>query len=165
LWGYVHSACIIEDKVKGHCYFLFIQRNNSDEGVYEVHSGISDYERLGEMASYNWKTHLSAWPSEPCNMINGSDGSVLPSQLSRDSILRGFHPDVCRSFYTTFVKDIKKKGIEGYRFEPPEEQYYSARRNKENSCFCPEAQEDFSNCFEDGVYSGAGCHRGQHNIP
>ncbi|OXA43788.1 lysosome membrane protein 2 [Folsomia candida] len=138
---------------------VLVGRNNSHEGLYEVYSGIKDSTRLGEIASFNGHRHLSAWPREPCNMINGSDGSVLPPLLTKDSVLRGFHHDVCRSFYITFTGEVEYEGVAGYRFEPPEAQYLGPKKNPDNACFCLEPKEDFSNCFEDGVYSGAGCHR------
>ncbi len=52
------------------------------------------------------------------------------------------------------------RNVPGFRFEPPVAQYFGPKRNPDNVCFCLEPNQDFSNCFEDGVYSGAGCHRG-----
>jgi len=94
-------------------------------------------------------------------MIEGTDGSLLAPLITKTSVLKGFHPDACRSNYITYVREVEYEGVSGYRFEAPEEQFKSPKSNPNNWCFCLNPGEDFENCFEDGVISGSTCHKGK----
>lgn len=53
-------------------------------------------------------------------MINGSDTSLYPPFITKDSILRGYEADICRSVYMVFKKEDQVNGINGLRFGLPE---------------------------------------------
>lgn len=87
----------------------------------EIYSGVTDNEKFGQTISWKGDTVLDFWTTPSCNMINGSDGSIFPPFVTRDRIIEIFSPDMCRSIYMTYLKDVELLGIPAYRFSTPKE--------------------------------------------
>jgi hypothetical protein len=95
--------------------------------------------------------------------IIGSDGSIFNPFLSRDRIIRIFSPDMCRSIYMTYDKDVELKGIPAYRFTTPKEVMQDPRIHAENICYCSQPDEedvDLDKCTKAGVFRISACRKG-----
>lgn len=72
-----------------------------------VWTGVTDITKFGIIERYNGKTHLSHWTSEKCNRLNGSDGSIFPPHITKDTTLYVFEKDLCRLLPLKFEKEVK----------------------------------------------------------
>ena len=127
------------------CNYYYAQKNMSDDGPYVIDTGREDPAKFGQIVSWNGMKELSWWPSRgqdgdhqqsTCNRINGSDGSLFPPFITKDSVLRVFSSDTCRSVHFTFDSETTVKDIPAYRFTLPREIFASPACNKNNKCFC-----------------------------
>ncbi|TKS84331.1 Lysosome membrane protein 2 85 kDa lysosomal membrane sialoglycoprotein [Collichthys lucidus] len=99
---------------------------------------------------------LTFWTSNQSNSINGSDGSAFHPLLKKDERIYIFTPDLCRSIYMEFEKDVEVKGIPAYRFTPPRSVLASKEENPANEGFCVSPQE----CLGTGLLKVSPCRRG-----
>ena len=53
-------------------YFILLQKNGTNDGVYEVHTGKDDPMQISNIISWRGMTHLDWWTTPQCNMLNGS---------------------------------------------------------------------------------------------
>lgn len=123
---------------------------------YVIKAGIQDNSLFGKIVSWKDQEKLDIWPGESCNMINGSDTSLYPPFVTKDSILRGFEADICRSVYLEYKREEEVEGIKAFRFGMPDD--FFDPTTEYNQCFCPE--EDKSLCPENGVLSIGPCRFG-----
>lgn len=62
-----------------------------------VFTGANDIRMFAALDKFNGRTHLPHWTSEPCNRLTGgSDGSLFPPRIQRDTVLHVFDKDMCR---------------------------------------------------------------------
>jgi len=109
-----------------------------------------------------------SYPTLPNTNLNrnlflfiGSDGSIFPPFVTRDRIIEIFSPDMCRSIYMTYVKDVELLGIEAYRFSTPKEVLEDPRVFKENKCYCVKPGENDEGCSKGGAFQLGACRKGQ----
>lgn len=69
-------------------------------------TGVTDISKFGIIERYNGKTHLSHWTNEKCNRLNGSDGSIFPPHITKDTILHVYDKDLCRLLPLRFEKEV-----------------------------------------------------------
>ena len=145
--------------LKNHTFGMFYPKNGSDEGLWQMRTGVGDPTQLGRIVSWNGKTELDFWPAQSsCNMMNGTNGFTFPPFLTRDTTLRVFYPDLCRSVYFKYTQDIEFHGIQGYRFALSKQALEDPRINKENACFCTERNR--TECLRSGTIQLSACRGG-----
>ena len=76
--------------------FIFFQKNDTEDGPYEIYSGEGDASKFTIIKSWNNLEYLDFWKSPYCNKINGSDGAQFPPGIEKDTRLYIFNPDICR---------------------------------------------------------------------
>uniref|UniRef100_A0A674C6G6 Lysosome membrane protein 2-like n=1 Tax=Salmo trutta TaxID=8032 RepID=A0A674C6G6_SALTR len=129
-------------------YFgLMYKKNGSNDGEFVYHTGEADFMDYGRIARFKGESKLSLWTSEQSNMINGTDGSAFHPLLSKKERLYIFSPDLCRSIFMEFEKDVEVKGLPAYRFTPPRDVLASKEENPANEGFCVSPKE----CLASGV--------------
>nr|BAM36398.1 CD36 antigen [Oplegnathus fasciatus] len=159
LWGYEDpllariSATNAEvEKVFG----LMYKKNGSNDGEFIYHTGKQNYMDYGRVETWKGQSQLTFWTSNQSNSINGSDGSAFHPLLNKDERIYIFTPDLCRSIYMEFEKDVEVKGIPAYRFTPPRSVLASKEENPANEGFCVSPQE----CLGTGLLKVSPCRKG-----
>ncbi|XP_038590485.1 lysosome membrane protein 2-like isoform X1 [Micropterus salmoides] len=159
LWGYedpllvrVSSTNPEVEKVFG----LMYKKNGSNNGEFVYHTGVQNYLDYGRVKTWKGESKLTFWSSNQSNSINGSDGSAFHPLLKKDERIYIFTPDLCRSIYMEFEKDVEVKGIPAYRFTPPRSVLASKEENPANEGFCVSQDE----CLGTGVLKVSPCRRG-----
>ncbi|XP_041107147.1 lysosome membrane protein 2-like [Polyodon spathula] len=138
-------------------YFgLMYKKNGTSDDKFVFRTGIQDYKDFGKIVSWNGESKMKWWSSNESNMINGSDGSAFHPLIGKNELLYIFSPDLCRSIYLTFEKDVEIKGIPAYRFSPPPEVLASPEINPANAGFCVPAGQ----CLGTGVLKISVCRKG-----
>ncbi|XP_069954605.1 lysosome membrane protein 2 isoform X3 [Cherax quadricarinatus] len=140
---------------------LMYGRNNSNDGTYKVRTGENGMDNYLNIEEWNGNHTLSYWNSTYCNMINGTDGSQYPPKVTKNTVLRIFTSQLCRSLYLTFEKEISHHGINAYRFTAPEEMLQAADQNPDNACYC---YPDQQHCLGSGMLNLQPCAQGANII-
>ncbi|ODM92316.1 Platelet glycoprotein 4 [Orchesella cincta] len=130
---------------------FYLGKNNTDDGEYVIRSGKNNPQEFGQIVSWNGKTKLNYY-SGFCNLINGTDGSLAPPFLTKDSLIRFFSSDICRSIFVMFREEVNVGGIQAFRFKMPDAKTIFAHKD---FCFCPKGKNN--ECFKYGVLSMAPC--------
>ncbi|XP_020325773.2 lysosome membrane protein 2 [Oncorhynchus kisutch] len=159
LWGFkdplmsrIHTMNPEIDEYFG----LMYKKNGSNDGEVVYHTGEADSMDYGRIARFKGESKLSLWTSEQSNMINGTDGSAFHPLLSKKERLYIFSPDLCRSIFMEFEKDVEVKGLPAYRFTPPRDVLASKEENPANEGFCVSPKE----CLGSGVLKVSVCKKG-----
>ncbi|XP_070780729.1 lysosome membrane protein 2-like isoform X2 [Enoplosus armatus] len=159
LWGYedpllsrVASTNPEVEKIFG----LMYKKNGSNDGEFVYHTGEQNYMDYGRVETWKGQSQLTFWKSNQSNSINGSDGSAFHPLLNKNERIYIFTPDLCRSIYMEFEKDVEVKGIPAYRFTPPRSVLASKEENPANEGFCVSPQE----CLGTGLLKVSPCRKG-----
>ncbi|XP_026858659.2 lysosome membrane protein 2a isoform X2 [Electrophorus electricus] len=159
LWGFkdplmskLHNMKPDVDEIFG----LMYKKNGTHEGEFVFHTGEKNYMDYGKIDTWNGIRNMDWWSSEQSNMINGTDGSVFHTFLTRNELLYIFAADLCRSIHLSYVKDIEVKGIPAYRFAPPADVLAAPDDNPSNAGFCVPVGD----CLGKGVLKVSVCRQG-----
>lgn len=133
---------------------LFADFNNSNTGLFTIHTGKDDIRKVHMVDSWNGLTKLSNWNSPQCNMINGTAGQMWPPFMTRESTLPFYSPDACRSLELVYQRDGVMKGIPLYRYVAPKTMFANGSDYAPNEGFCP--------CRQSGLLNVSSC---RHNSP
>lgn len=159
LWGFkdpiltkVHSMKPEVDEYFG----LMWKKNGTHEGEFVFHTGEQNYLDYGKIDTWNGLREMSWWSSNQSNMINGTDGAVFHPLINRNELLYIFAADLCRSIHLAYVEDVEVKGIQAYRFAPPNDVLMNPKNNPTNAGFCVPAGD----CLGTGVLKVSVCREG-----
>uniref|UniRef100_A0A673AXN7 Scavenger receptor class B, member 2c n=1 Tax=Sphaeramia orbicularis TaxID=375764 RepID=A0A673AXN7_9TELE len=159
LWGYedpllarIATTSPDVEKVFG----LMYKKNGSNNGEFVYHTGEQNYMDYGRVETWKGQSQLTFWTSDQSNSINGSDGSAFHPLLQKNERIYIFTPDLCRSIYMEFEKDVEVKGIPAYRFTPPRSVLASKEENEANTGFCVSPKE----CLGTGLLKVSPCRKG-----
>ncbi|XP_006026688.1 platelet glycoprotein 4 [Alligator sinensis] len=159
LWGYkdpfLEKVPFPLDSTLG----VFYPYNGTSDGSYRVYNGKDDISKTAIIDSYKNKRNLSYWEGH-CDLVNGTDGSSFPPFVKKDSVLRFFSSDICRSIYGIFTSDQVVKGIRLYRFTVPSAAFASPLVNPDNLCFCTDRGIS-NNCTSAGALDISSCKAGR----
>ncbi|XP_078478298.1 lysosome membrane protein 2-like [Lampetra planeri] len=159
LWGYEDPllARIAPTNPDVETVFgLMYKKNGSNDGEFVYHTGEQNYLDYGRVETWKGQSQLTFWTSNQSNSINGSDGSAFHPLLTKDERIYIFTPDLCRSIYMEFEKDVVVKGIPAYRFTPPRSVLASKEENPANEGFCVSPTE----CLGTGLLKVSPCRKG-----
>ncbi|XP_078088088.1 lysosome membrane protein 2-like isoform X2 [Mustelus asterias] len=158
LWGYEDAVLklghqLLPSIFPSSQFGFFYGTNGTGDGEYLFNTGENDYMKLNEIITWNGQKSLNWWPSNFCNMINGTDGASFHSLVKKNEKLYVFAADICRSFYLTFEKELDVQGINAYRFVLPKEAF--ANDHPSNKGCCPDGI-----CPLSGVLNISVCRQG-----
>ncbi|KAM9338044.1 lysosome membrane protein 2-like isoform 2-T2 [Symphorus nematophorus] len=159
LWGYedplLKRVSASNPEVEAD-FGLMIKKNGSNDGEFVYHTGVQNYLDYGRVVTWKGQSQLTFWTSNQSNSINGSDGSAFHPLLNKDERIYIFTPDLCRSIYMEYEKDVEVKGIPAYRFTPPRSVLASKEENPANEGFCVSKNE----CLGTGLLKVSPCRKG-----
>ncbi len=129
--------------------------NNTNDGLYEILTGKGDSnENRGEVYRWDNSTSLDYWASEYCNMINGTDGTIYPTDISKKEKLFIFSTEVCRSVFLVPGKLQTFKGVDTTEYTAPAEVFRVDY--EDNVCYCQDG--NYTNCLGDGLLDTSLCY-------
>ncbi|XP_068210065.1 lysosome membrane protein 2-like isoform X1 [Palaemon carinicauda] len=111
-------------------------KNNTDDFTYEVKTGAQGLDDYLSIVKWRGNESLSYWNNEYCDMINGTDGTQFPPQVTKDKDLYLYTSELCRSLYLKYERETDVHGITTYRFVPPKDVLEDPKVNPDNQCFC-----------------------------
>lgn len=187
LWGYEDPLLKLakdvvpkEQKLPYDEFGLFYGKNGTSNDRITMFTGVDDITSYGIIERYNGRTHMTNWLREDCNRLNGSDGSIFPPHIQKDTTLYVYDKDLCRLLPLTFDKEVNacksfafptefliklvflvqvegKGGVPGFRFTPSPSVFASVDKNPDNVCFCPGGPP----CAPHGLFNVSLCQYGK----
>lgn len=130
----------------------FYGRNGSTTEQYTIYTGVGDMSRFTTIERYRNQTNLTAWGSDECNKIRGTDGSTHPPFLTEDRVIQIFAGDLCKTIDLGYKGQSDFNGIPAYAFEFKKENLDNGTLDPKNKCYCPDGQ-----CLKSGVLSLKSC--------
>ncbi|XP_021949755.1 platelet glycoprotein 4 [Folsomia candida] len=116
---------------------FYLNRNNTNaDGLWEVYSGVRDSSKFSIIKTIEGESRLDDWWDDECAMINGTDGTMFPPFVEKDTTLFAYIPEICRSVWLRYTEKTEYEGIPGYRFRIPNELFTSPHIHPPNWCFC-----------------------------
>jgi len=146
---------------EGGKFGLYRHNNNTDDGLYEINTGVKNSAHFGEVITYEGKRSVDQWWGDTyCAAINGTDGSLFPPFVEKSWTMYIFTTDLCRTVFLEFTEEIERMGIKGYRFVAPEAMLAAPKNNPDNACFCNDTDPTSPKCGEGGIINIASCKGG-----
>ncbi|RZF32366.1 hypothetical protein LSTR_LSTR001830 [Laodelphax striatellus] len=87
-------------------FSMAILRHRQSLGTFSINAGNKDPGALGEILRWNKKSDMSLWSGKRCNDIGGSDVTLLPPFLNRESQPSVFSTDICSMVPLVYKEDI-----------------------------------------------------------
>ncbi|XP_077864537.1 lysosome membrane protein 2-like [Saccoglossus kowalevskii] len=161
-WGYQDPTLkllkgLAPDQVPSDVFGIFMNKNNSNDGVYTVFTGETDIKKLNQIDMWNGIRKLSHWTTEQANMINGTDGSMNAPFMDLTKPQFVYAADACRSLVGVYEKHVYLKGIKLARFSAPEYVLADADTYPPNIGFCTPNED---HCLPAGLLNASACQQG-----
>lgn len=161
LWGYEDPLLKLakdvvpkEQKLPYDQFGLLYGKNGTTPDIYTVFSGQGDITKYGLLDKWNGKDGLGHWTTPECDSISGSDGSIFPPHITKQTVLKVFDKDLCRTLPLVFKEEVTTAGgVPGYRFVPPTDVFSSPSKVPERQCFCPAGPP----CAPEGTFNASLC--------
>ncbi|KAH3855176.1 hypothetical protein DPMN_097738, partial [Dreissena polymorpha] len=159
IWGYHDPLLNVTKAIDPKWFYtdfigFFMNKNNTNDGVYTVFTGETDIMKLGTIDKYNGSSYLNFWSTVWANMINGTDGTLGPPYLPKDTVTHVFSSDICRSVPGMYSRDVSSsQGIKLWRFIGPTSSLQNATENPDNAGFCTPKD----NCLGAGLNNITNC--------
>lgn len=111
-----------------------LQRNNSAnfEGIFNMYTGADDIYKMGQVHSWNHKTHNGIYPGE-CGDVKGSLGEFYPPNLKPNDSVSIYLPNMCRSVPLDYTEMVEIHGVQSFKFS-------GGPRSVDNGKFCIEVK-------------------------
>ncbi|XP_014369351.2 protein peste isoform X1 [Papilio machaon] len=136
---------------------LFYGRNNSldTDGYMEVSTGAGGAAGSlpGQILKWNYEDHLPFYSGQ-CSKLSGSAGEFMRRDLSEQSGLELFLPDLCRTVLLEHTGSGVHDSLAYNKYELTESSFDNSSSSPENSCFCN------GECAWGGVMNVSSCRYG-----
>ncbi|KAK7600879.1 hypothetical protein V9T40_008320 [Parthenolecanium corni] len=159
LWGYddplmqLAKEMAPDTKLPFERFGLFFDRNGTSADNITVYTGADDINKLGEVSRFNGLDKYSFYKTDECNSFGGSDGTIFPPHLNKNSKIYIFDKNLCRKLPFTFQKEVTSyDDIKAYRFSPPKNVFDEVSKNPENDCYCTAPP-----CAPQGTFNISAC--------
>ncbi|XP_017771039.1 PREDICTED: scavenger receptor class B member 1 isoform X2 [Nicrophorus vespilloides] len=145
LWGYEDPLLKLakdvvpkEQKLPYEEFGLMYNKNGTSKDNVTMFTGASDITKYGLVDRVNGIAKLPHYLNDECNSLMGSDGSVFPPHITKNTTLHIYDKDLCRLLPLKFEKEVTVAGnVPGYRFTPADDVFASPDVNPMNKCYCP----------------------------
>ncbi|CAG4999255.1 unnamed protein product [Parnassius apollo] len=134
---------------------LFYGRNNSidTDGFMEVSTGARSGSLPGQILKWNHLDHLPYYGGK-CSKLAGSAGEFMPHNLTEESGLTLFVPDLCRTVHMQHTDSGQIGGLPYHKYALTETSFDNSSSSPSNSCFCN------GECAWGGVMNVSSCRYG-----
>ncbi|KAJ8721181.1 hypothetical protein PYW07_001956 [Mythimna separata] len=133
----------------------FYERNNSLEtdGYMEVSTGQLAGTLPGQILKWNYEDHIPYYEGE-CSKLSGSAGEFIARNLTEDSTLTMFVPDLCRTVNMEYVDSGEQEGLLFNKYALTQTSFDNSTTSPSNTCFCN------GECLWSGVMNVSACRYG-----
>lgn len=114
LWGYedpllklAKDVVTKDQKLPYDEFGLMYGKNSTSPDRITVFTGVDDITKYNVIDKFNGKTHLTHWKEERCNRLNGTDGSIFPPHMNKNTTLFVYDKDLCRLLPLSFEKEVR----------------------------------------------------------
>ncbi|XP_076643029.1 epithelial membrane protein isoform X2 [Halictus rubicundus] len=161
LWGYEDPLLKLakdvvpkEQKLPYDQFGLMYGKNATMPDWFTIFTGQADITKYGVLDKWNGKSSLGHWTTPECDSVAGSDGSIFPPRITKQTVLKVFDKDLCRTLPLVFKEEVTTAGgIPGYRFVPSKDAFGSPGRVESQRCFCPAGPP----CAPEGTFNASLC--------
>jgi len=161
MWGYEDPLLkMARDILPPHqrspsdSFGFFLNKNGTADTLLNQYGGDADnMSQYLQIDLVDRQSHMGLWRTEECDRVRGTDGTGWTPGVTRNQTLYLFNKAICRSLPLTFLKDMEKYGIKGYRFSPPADVFASVEENPANQCYCLGGPP----CLGGGVFNASAC--------
>ncbi|XP_008558035.1 scavenger receptor class B member 1 isoform X1 [Microplitis demolitor] len=161
LWGYEDPLLKLakdvvpkEQKLPYDQFGLLYGKNGTHPDQYTIFTGASDITKYGMMDRWNGKDGFKHWTTDECDNVLGGDGSIFPPHINKNSKLKVFDKDLCRTLPLVFKEEVMAEGdVPGFRFVPPKDVFAAADRITSQQCYCPAGPP----CAPEGTFNVSRC--------
>ncbi|CAH0548952.1 unnamed protein product [Brassicogethes aeneus] len=161
LWGYEDPLLKLakdvvpkEQKLPYEEFGLMYNKNGTSQDVVTMFTGGNDITKYGLIDNFNGHSKLPHYKTDKCNSLAGSDGSIFPPHMTKNTTIHVYDKDLCRILPLVYEKDVvASNDIPAYRFTPPKNVFDSPEDNPENDCFCPQGPP----CAPSGFFNVSLC--------
>ncbi|KAK0166886.1 hypothetical protein PV327_004357 [Microctonus hyperodae] len=161
LWGYEDPLLKLakdvvpkEQKLPYDQFGLLYGKNSTHPDRYTIFTGESDITKYGMMNRWNGKDAFHHWTTDDCDTLMGGDGSIFPPHITKQTVLKVFDKDLCRTLPLIFKEEVNTSNdVPGYRFVPPKDVFGAADRIASQQCFCPDGPP----CAPEGTFNVSLC--------
>lgn len=118
-------------------------RNNSQDGAYEINTGVDDIYKMNTINRYNGRTRLTYWSQHHgthCNSLEGAtNGDIFPPVKNNQTYIKLFQPDFCRAWKLNYDHqyDHEPTGLRLKRFIATRDIFRNSTDLPENICYFP----------------------------
>ncbi|KAM3963772.1 LOW QUALITY PROTEIN: scavenger receptor class B member 4 [Aphomia sociella] len=133
----------------------FYERNNSidTDGYMEVTTGEYGGTLPGQIVRWNHEYRLPYYTGS-CGQLSGSAGEFMPRNLTEESQLTMFAPDLCRTVVMDYMESGEQSGLQYHKYGISARGFDNSTFSSENTCFCNGA------CEWSGVMNVSACRFG-----
>lgn len=121
LWGYEDPLLKLakdvvskDQKLPYDQFGLLYGKNGTTPDWYTIYTGQEDIGKYGILDKWNGKGNLGHWTTAECDSVAGSDGSIFPPRITKQTVLKVFDKDLCRAlplvFKVTRGRSSKSRG-------------------------------------------------------
>ncbi|XP_043529819.1 scavenger receptor class B member 1 isoform X1 [Frieseomelitta varia] len=161
LWGYEDPLLKLakdvvpkEQKLPYDQFGLLYGKNGTMPDWFTIFTGQRDIGKYGILDKWNGKSSLGHWTAPECDSVAGSDGSIFPPPITKQTVLKVFDKDLCRALPLVFKEEVTTAGgVPGYRFVPAKDAFASPSRLESQRCFCPAGPP----CAPEGTFNASLC--------
>ena len=161
LWGYEDPLLRLakdvvskDQKLPYDQFGLLYGKNGTTPDWYTIYTGQEDIGKYGILDKWNGKSSLGHWTTAECDSVAGSDGSIFPPRITKQTVLKVFDKDLCRALPLVFKEEVTiAGGVPGYRFVPANGAFASPNRLATQRCFCPAGPP----CAPEGTFNVSLC--------
>uniref|UniRef100_A0A0C9R2F4 Scavenger receptor class B member 1 n=1 Tax=Fopius arisanus TaxID=64838 RepID=A0A0C9R2F4_9HYME len=161
LWGYEDPLLKLakdvvpkEQKLPYDQFGLLYGKNGTHPDTYTIFTGATDITKYGLVDRFNGKNSIGHWTTPECDTLLGGDGSIFPPHITKQTLLKIFDKDLCRTLPLVFKEEVMTNGgVPGYRFTPPKDVFTSPDKKPSQSCFCPGGPP----CAPEGTFNVSLC--------
>jgi scavenger receptor class B protein 1 len=104
LWGYEDPLLKLakdvvpkEQKLPYEEFGLMYNKNGTSKDTVTLFTGATDITRYGLIDKFNGQSHLTHYTSDKCNSLMGSDGSIFPPHMTKNTTIHIYDKDLCRT--------------------------------------------------------------------
>lgn len=109
LWGYEDPLLKLakdvvpkEQKLPYDQFGLLYGKNGTMSDLFTIYTGQEDIGKYGILDNFNGKRSLGHWTASECDSIAGTDGSIFPPRITKETVLKIFDKDLCRALPLVF---------------------------------------------------------------
>ncbi|XP_019871825.1 scavenger receptor class B member 1 isoform X2 [Aethina tumida] len=145
LWGYEDPLLKLakdvvpkEQKLPYEEFGLMYNKNGTSKDTVTMFTGSSDITKYGLIDKFNGMPNMSHYKTDQCNSLHGSDGSIFPPHMTKNTTVHVYDKDLCRLLPLVFDEEVVgSNDVPAFRMTPPKNVFDNPEDNPENDCYCP----------------------------